>query len=328
MTAKTHLSENEITTILSNYDLGELINSQLFLTGTVQTNIFMRTTKGAFVLRHYQNRSNEAVQFETHLCAYLSSRHYPCPAPFKNHRGEYTGLHNKKPYVIFEFMPGEHIEKPTEKQKDQLIQKVAELQIITRDYQPCALEHRFNYDINSCREKAAEQAAEINTINAALKLEWFEKELAELQLPDSLAKGICHNDFHFTNVLYHHGKFNALIDFDDANYTYLAFDLIWLIDPFKAAFNHDNWYNCKIDSSQLDFKEARDTIAKYKSYRPLDNSEKQHLFDLYKLSILFDCIWYFARGDVNSFYEKEKINLINSLGREGFYQALFTENKQ
>ncbi|WP_028862451.1 homoserine kinase [Psychromonas aquimarina] len=326
MRAKTHFSQNQLISILHNYNLGELINSQPFLTGTVQTNIFLHTSRGSFVLRYYQNRSADSVQFESHLCAYLSQHQYPCPAPLKNRRGEYIGVHNNKPYIIFEFMQGEHIENPDQQQKDQLIQKAAELQIITRNYQPCALEHRFNYNIDSCREKAQEQAAEISTINAALKLEWVEKELAELRLPDNLAKGICHTDFHFSNVLYHHGKFNALIDFDDANYTFLAFDLIWLINPFKAAFSFDNWYNCSIDNSQLDFKEARETVAKYNRYRPLDNNEKQHLFDIYKLSILFDCIWYFARGDVNSFYEKEKINIINSLGREGFYEALFAEN--
>jgi len=55
----------------------------------------------------------------------------------------------------------------------------------------------------------------------------------------------------------------------------------------------------------------------------LDNNEKKYLFDVFKLSILFDCIWFFERGDVEDFFEKRKIDYLNSLGRENFYNEIF-----
>ncbi len=63
--------------------------------------------------------------------------------------------------------------------------------------------------------------------------------------------------------------------------------------------------------------------AEYMKHRPLRPIEKRHLFDVYKLSILFDCIWFFERGEVNDFYEKRKINALNELGRDSFYDRLF-----
>ncbi len=73
---------------------------------------------------------------------------------------------------------------------------------------------------------ARRKAKAIGTANAKNKLKWFESELSKLSLPKSLPKGICHCDFHFSNVLFTKGKFSALIDFDDANYTFLTFDLV------------------------------------------------------------------------------------------------------
>lgn len=142
-------------------------------------------------------------------------------------------------------------------------------------------------------------------------------------LPPALPKGICHCDFHFSNVLFKDGQFAALIDFDNAHYTYLTYDLITLIEPFIAEFRWDTWQQFAPGQAILDFHQPRTVTAEYIQHRALSALEKQHLFDVYKLSILFDSIWYFERGDVNDFYEKRKLDAINAIGRKGFYQAIF-----
>ena len=310
---RTNFSSNELSVILLKYDLGELVNSKVFTGGSVQTNILLQTTKGKFVFRYYrQGRLKKSVLFETNLCNYFKKNNYPCPAPLKDKFGKFVGTYNKKPFVIFEFMEGRHINNPTRDQQRDLIKKVAELQIITKNYKPSYRDFRCNYDIEVCRKLAREKAKKIDTLNSKKKLEWHNDELSKLNLPNSLPKGICHCDFHFTNVLFHDGKFNALIDFDDANYTYLAFDLIWFIEPL-----------IKIKNNVLDFRQAKEMVWEYNKQRPLNNSEKRHLFDLYKLSILFDCVWYFERGEMPDFYEKRKIDRIDTLGRDNFYSELF-----
>lgn len=72
----------------------------------------------------------------------------------------------------------------------------------------------------------------------------------------------------------------------------------------------------------FDFREARKIVQEYSRYRPLSKNEKHHLFDVYKLTILFDCIWFFQQGEGPDFYEKRKIDALNRLGREQFYNAL------
>lgn len=323
MTAKTNFSKQEFTEILSNYQLGELKAFNAITEGTVQTNFLLQTTQDTIVFRYYENRTLGSVLFESNLIRYLKRKNYPCPAPIKNRKGKYVTSYNGKPYVVFEFVEGRHLENPNETQKNQLIQKAAELQNITRNYKPRNREHRWNYTIEFCRELAQKAAQKINTRNSKNKLEWFESELAKLHLPKSLPKGMCHCDFHFSNILFKDGDFKALLDFDDANYTFLTYDLINLMNPFILSFKWDTWFHFQPEEQVLDFKEARKTVAEYEKYRPLSSNEKRHLFDVYKLSIMVDCLWYFERGDVKNFYEKRKIEYLNSLGREKFYAELF-----
>lgn len=323
MAAKTEFNKNELISILLKYNLGKLILVEPIKSGTVQTNILIKTSKGKFVFRYYENRVKNSVLFEVNLIKYLSDKKYPCPSPIKNRNGKFIGVVNKKPFVIFEFVEGKHIESPSKIQKEQLIKKVAELQNLTKNYKPYYRKYRWNYSVELCKSLAKKESIKINTKNTKDKLKWLNSELLKLKLPKSLPKGICHCDFHFSNVLFKKGNFNALIDFDDANYTFLSWDLICLIEPFKSSFDWDTWNNFKHNDYVFDFTQVKETVFKYMKYRNLNNNEKRHLFDIYKLSILMDCIWFFKRGDVNDFFEKRKIDYLNKLGRDEFYAKIF-----
>ena len=324
MATRTNFSRNNLSDILSSYSLGKLIDSQPFTTGTVQTNLRLQTTTGDYVFRYYEQcRSQDSVLFEVNLMRYLKQRHYPCPAPFNNKSGKIVGLYNNRPYVVFEFIEGDHLENPNEAQKKELVRMVAKLHNITKSYRPFNKNHRWNYGIDLCRDLAKKQAEKINTVNSQKKLKWFESELQKLNLPKSLPKGVCHCDFHFSNVLFFNGKFNALIDFDDANYTFLMFDLVSLVEPFVSSFKHYNWFGGNVTDNVFDFGETKRVVSEYEKYRCLNNNEKRHIFDVYKLSFLFDCIWYFERGNAEYFFEKRKIEHFNNLGADNFYNELF-----
>lgn len=323
MAVKTNFLKNEFIDILSDYNLGKYVNSKPFTSGAVQTNFLLRTKTGKYVFRYYENRSKGSVLFESSLIKYLKDNKYPCPAPLANRNGEFVGIYNKKPFIIFEFIEGKHLEAPTESQKKQLIEKVAKLQNLTKNYEPQYKEYRWNYDLKLCKELVRKEARKINTDNAKEKLMWFEEELTKIDLPDSLPKGICHCDFHFSNILFKDGNFNALIDFDDANYTYLTFDLVSLTNPFVSGFEWDTWPKFGKEDNVFNFEEAKKVVQEYIKYRPLSNNEKEYLFDVLKLSIMLDCIWRFERGDAKDFFEKRKNEYLNKLGRAGFYNQLF-----
>ncbi|MCJ7702757.1 MAG: phosphotransferase [Anaerolineales bacterium] len=173
MAVKTSFSKQDFASILSQYKLGTYTHATPIAQGTVQTNFFITTTQGKVVFRYYENRSPESVLFESDLLIYLKHYQYPCPALYQNKQGVYVGSYHGKPYVIFEYIEGQHIERPTKHHKQQLIQKVAELQNLTRGYEPKYLKYRWNYDAELCRMLGTTEAKKINTDDACQKLSWL-----------------------------------------------------------------------------------------------------------------------------------------------------------
>ena len=81
-------------------------------------------------------------------------------------------------------------------------QKVSELQNSARNYRPTYAQYRWNYGIKFYERRAKDIARTIVTENVRELLTWYRHQLSELVLPISLLKGICHCDFHFSNVLF------------------------------------------------------------------------------------------------------------------------------
>jgi homoserine kinase len=313
MAVKTAFTPEDLACILSHYDLGAYVDSESIGQGAVQTNYLVATTRGRFVFRYYETRSRASVLFERDLLLYLGERRYPCPAPLRNRQGAYVGVHRDKPFVLFKFLEGHHVEHPGARHRQQLVQRAAELQRITAGFRSRYTPYRWNYDPGLCRALARAEAMQLDTAGAHDKFAWLVRELAALDLPSSLPRGICHCDFHFSNVLFQGDEFVALLDFDDANRTFLQFDLVGLIEAWA-------WPDA---TDVLDLVEARRIAQAYSSHRPLSAIEQQHLYDVYKLSILFDCVWYFARGAPDDFRERNKIEALTGLGRQRFFEALF-----
>ncbi len=320
---KVNLKEEDFKEILLNYNLGKLKSFQIIKNGTVQTNYLVVTDKGKFVLRLYSFRKIESIKFEINLINYILKRKFPTAFPVKGKNNKYINFYKDGPYVFFEFIKGEHIENPTIIQKNLLIKKVAELGNITKNYKPIYRRFRWNYNPEFCRNLAKGKADETDSKNAKEKYEWMAGELEKLNLPPNLPKGVCHCDFHYSNIFFDDDRFVALIDFDDANYTYLSYDIVSLMDPFLPEFSWKTWRKFDRADNILVFDECRCIVHEYLKYRPMSSLEKRHVFDVYKLSILIDCLWYFQRGGEEDFFEKRKIDALNNLGREKFFCVLF-----
>ncbi len=311
MAAKTDFSQNEFVELLEHYNLGEYRSSKPLKSGTVQTNYLISTSQGQFIFKYYESRTPGSVRFEVNLLHYIRQQDYPCPAPLRNRQGEMVGLYGQKAYVFFEFVDGHHLAYLNEAQQRQVIHVAARLQQITRSYQPRLRQFRWNYDRELCWQLAQTEAQKIGTSNARAKLDWFEQQLAAMKLPPALPKGICHADYDLSNLLFHDDQLVALVDFDDANYTYLTFDLVNLIDGWAWSYQ-----------GVLDLDYARQIVQTYEQVRPLSGIERCYLFDVHQLQIMFDGIWFYARGDAADFYERQKIDYLNSLGREAYSEAV------
>ena len=292
MAVKTQFSQQDFIYLLSQYDLGTYSQAYPISEGTVQTNYLLTTTHGKFVFKYYDQRPIESVLFESDLLVFLHQNKYPIPELFQNKKNETVSTYQGKPYVIMAFIEGKTIENPNTYHQQQLIQKVAELHLLTHKYEPRFMKYRWNYNIELCRELADIETRKIDTDDARGKFSWLESQLAALDLPGTLPKGICHCDPHYSNILYQGDQLVGLLDFDDANYV-------------------------------LNFARAREIVQTYNRFRPLNKVEQRHIYDIHKLSILYDCIWFYGRGQVEDFYERRKIEFLNYLGWKKYSEALF-----
>ena len=104
----------------------------------------------------------------------------------------------------------------------------------------------------------------------------------------------------------------TVLDFDDASYTNLLYDIANML-YFWA------WPNKK----NLIFQKARTLLKEYKKYRTLTQIEKEHLFDVLKMVICMSIGWSIHETIEDHSNEKRKIEFLNNLGREEFYNKMF-----
>jgi len=313
---KTRFDNREIQNILQDYDLGILQNSKEFKEGAVQTNILLQTTKGKYVLRYYENRSKEYVLFEVDILHYFHERKYPCALPIRNIHGSFIGNLYEKPYSIFEYIEGKHIKKPNSQQYKELVKYLAKLHNLSKGYRPRYWEFRQSHDKQYCWDTSKIEAKRFGSKSKAKeRLNWLKNELNKLSFPNSIPKGVVHCDYDIANIKFKGNKLSGVLDFDDACYTYLIYDIASLI-----------YYWCWVRVGKLNFQKARNLLKNYSRYRKLSYAEKQHIFDALKMVSLTYVTWFFYekyKGKDILKKSKLELNELDQIGKEEFYNRLF-----
>ena len=90
MAVYTKLNQNKIEEILSNYNLGKLESFKGIKEGIENTNYFIQTEKGKFILTIYEKRVEEKdLPFFIGLMRNLFDKKFPSPEPIINKNGNY-----------------------------------------------------------------------------------------------------------------------------------------------------------------------------------------------------------------------------------------------
>ena len=102
MAVYTKLSENDLNDFLSKYNLGKLLHYKGIKEGIENTNYFIKTNKGKFILTVYEKRVEEKdLPFFMSLMKNLFDSNFPSPKPIINKNGNYiTEVLNKKAAIV------------------------------------------------------------------------------------------------------------------------------------------------------------------------------------------------------------------------------------
>lgn len=258
MSVFTPVSEAEARALLGRYTLGELEALEGIAQGVENTNYFLTTTTGAYVLTLFEHIPRADVPFYLGLMDHLAQREVRCPVPMRAEDGEMVVELNGKPACIVTRLKGEPKAHPDAAMCREAGRILARLHVAGVDYD-AALDNPRG---RAWRESFAE-AVRPKISRAESDLIAAENRYQGLHDDATLPQGVIHGDFFHDNVLWDGEGEGGVIDF------YFACDDALLYDLAIAV---NDW--CTTPEARLDPARVHAFVAGYDSLRPLEDFER------------------------------------------------------
>ena len=268
MAVYTKLSKSELNEFFSKYDLGKLLNHKEIKEGIENTNYFINTEKGKFILTLYEKRVEEKdLPFFIGLMKNLHDKEFFSPQPIINRNGSYiTEIVNKKAAVI-SFLEGSAKKVLNSNDCYQVGINAAKLHLITKDLSG-KRENRLS--VNSWRSLYNKVKNDCNKIHPSLT-KIIEKNLDEIEKkwPKNIPSGIIHADLFPDNIFFKNNKLSGIIDYYFSCYDFYAFDIAICLNALCFEGKNENL--------SFNVTKAKRFIDGYSSIRILSEDEKKAL---------------------------------------------------
>ena len=262
MSVYTPVSESEAEDWLRNFSVGRLVSLEPIQSGIENTNYFVTTAQGRYVLTLFERLPAHELPFYLDLMAHLARHGIPCPAPVADHSDRYLGHLNGKPAALVTHLAGRSIEAPGVAECAELGALLARMHLAGRSYGA--------YLENPRGPKWWRTAAsDLDSFLDREKKELLRSELAfqaSQRFPD-LPRGPVHADLFRDNALFEEGRISGVIDFYFAGVDCLLYDVAvcandWcLVDPKK--------------DERLDAKRTRALLEGYALIRKFEDLERR-----------------------------------------------------
>ena len=257
MAVYTRVNEQEFSAWLSNYSLGSLLELQGIASGIENTNYFVTTSNGRFVLTLFEKLSAKELPFYLNLMAHLARHGIPCPSPVANRHNQFLGELHGKPACIVSRLTGKSLTHPTASNCAAVGAMLGQLHEAGLGFE----EPMENPRDATWRAYTAKQVLPfLNTQDATL----LQNEVAFHQQNTlaALPQGIVHADLFRDNVLFDGELVGGLIDF------YFACNDSLL---YEVAITVHDW--CMGEAGRLDAARSRALLDAYHAVRPFTQQE-------------------------------------------------------
>lgn len=258
MSVFTPVTEDALSEWLSNYAIGRLVRLQGISAGVQNSNFFVTTTLGRYVLTLFETMPRAELPFYLHLMAHLARHGLPVPAPIADLDNEYLGTLSGKPAVLVKCLSGGSDMNPDATRCRTMGAVLAGLHLAgqrfgRRQDNPRGPEWRLR-TAQAVRHYLPEDE------RALLDTEMQFQQSVQIE---ALPAGVIHADVFRDNVLWDGDDVGGVIDFYFAGNDALLFDV---------AVTVNDW--CSREDRQLDPERARAFLAGYHSERPLTPGER------------------------------------------------------
>lgn len=258
MSVYTSVTPAQLSDWLRDFSLGQLRDLKGIASGITNTNYFVTTESGRYVLTLFEHNTANELPWFLDLMAHLADRGIPCPHPVANDAGQYLSELNGKPAALVTCLRGSSIESPAPEHCAAMGQVLAQM-------------HKAGLSFGAGMENPRGPRWWRTTAEAVLPfLDTEDRALLQTELAHQaefraadLPRGVIHGDMFRDNVLFDGAQLTGLIDFYYACEDVLAYDL---------AITVNDW--CVHADGRLDEPCLRAMLAAYHAERPLGAEER------------------------------------------------------
>ncbi len=234
MSVYTAVSTAELAVFLTGYPLGTAVACEGILEGVENTNYFLTTTRGRYVLTLFEATPAADLPFFLDLMAHLADRGLPVPRPARRHDGGQAALLCGRPAAILQRLPGRSPERPDAARCAAVGDLLGRMHVAVAD---------FGSTRASTRGAAwrAEVGARLLTRLGPADQALLREELAlqDTQPLAGLPGGVVHGDLFRDNVLFEDTTLTGVIDFYYAAHDSLLYDLAVTVADW--CFDRGGW---------------------------------------------------------------------------------------
>lgn len=268
MAVFTPVSESDARDLLTLYSLGELVSLRGITAGIENTNYFLNTTQGEYVLTLFEVLRHDQLPFYIELMHHLAQRGIPVPQPQTLNDGtRLTTLHDR-PCAIVTRLSGGYEPAPGTAHCQLAGSTLAAMHLAAQDFplvQP-NLRGLPWWQENVPQVLPFLTSAQASMITQALN---EQTDFAQTALYASLPSGPAHCDLFRDNVLFdgtfENPRMGGFIDF------YFAGCDTWVFD---VAVSVNDWCIDR-NTGVLQTDKAQALLAAYAAVRPFTQEEKQ-----------------------------------------------------
>jgi homoserine kinase type II len=259
MSVFTTVTPQQLSVWLKAYPLGELLDLQGIASGITNTNYFVTTSTGRYVLTLFEANTAEELPYFLDLMAHLAQHQVLCPSPVRNIAGNSLGELNGKPAALVSCLKGRSLEVPNAVHCAEVGRVLAAMHIGGDSFSAKMENPRGAQWRLSTGKQVMDLLRDQDRIllQTALNLE------ASHSI-DGLPQGIIHADLFRDNVLFDGEHMGGVIDFYYACNDVLLYDL---------AIAVNDW--CTDEDGSLNPELTIALLKAYHAVRPLTELEHQ-----------------------------------------------------
>jgi homoserine kinase type II len=255
----TPVTEEEVSALLKDYSVGALKELRAIESGIENTNYFVTTSEGEFVLTLFEVLQREELPFYLNLMAHLASHGIACPRPIASLENEYLAALKGKPASLVSRLQGHSVIAPTAHQCARVGKLLANMHLAARSYTAVMENPRGPVWWHFAYERVGPYLAadERDLLQNELRFQRAHRELA-------LPRAVVHADLFRDNVLFNGEDIGGVLDFYFAGNDALLFDI-------AVAVN--DW--CLVPAHEDEAKRTAALVGAYDEVRPVSAEERQ-----------------------------------------------------